>query len=113
MKYMATRKHSYRYTALAYGSRVGTGGTVEYLPNPTLITFAGGKAAGGNLLIYTDTALIQYMKLDSLKDSSGELIYPQTANAEIGQSYIVSQVQPVLSVSGTREGFRVYLKAIT
>lgn len=112
MKYMTTRKHDYRYTGTVSEAVTSVENPDTYT-NPQPFTFAGGRSAGGNMIIYTDYPIKQYSRVDDMRDASGELLMPQVRNEQGGQIYVASQVQPVLNVYGFREGYRVTLKAIS
>lgn len=112
MKYMTTRKHTYRYSGIVSEAVRNPNGPDTY-KNPQTFNFAGGKSTGGNMLIYTDYPIKQYSRVDTMKDVEGLLLMEQEVNSETGQIYVATQVQPVLNIYGFREGFRVTLRAIS
>lgn len=115
MKYLTHISKAYNYTASWYDYTQGTDGISRvYLGQPSgTITFTGGEGAGGNLKVYTDTFLKDFVRLDQLKDVSGELIYPDGRVGDPnGSLFEVRNSQPILNIWGVAEGYRMLLVRI-
>ena len=114
MRYLTHVSKNYNYTADIYDFvNDATGETRVYgEPSGGTLSFSGGEGAGGNLKIYTDTFLRDFMRISNIKDLNGDLIYPDGKTIDpsaLGATYEVRNSQPVLSVWGYSEGFRMVL----
>lgn len=113
MKYLTHIPKTYLYTADWYNfDNDSTGETRIYGGVAVSITFSGGEGAGGNLKVYTNTFLRDFVRISNIKDINGELIYPDGRVIDpspLGATFEVRQSQPLLNVWGFSEGYRMML----
>lgn len=114
MKYLTHIPKSMLYTADWYDySLDGENRVYMAQPNGT-IKFNGGEGVdtggGGNLKVYTDVPMRDFVRFHNLRSVDGEILYPDyRSQSEQGAEFEVRNSQPILNVWGVAEGYRMIL----